>query len=329
MTEFQLRFFGGLRLTLGEQELTHPLSAKAQGIICYIASTRRPQSRLKLVGMFWGDKPESDALRSLRVDLTKIRKYIAPYIEATRQTIAFVDDGSYLLDTETFDNHIRLVQNADGVSARAYLRDIAELYSGDFLEGYQAGDAYAFEEWVLAQRESYRSQALSALDKLVEINRSLQEYEVGITYANQILQIEPWREEAHHSLMWLYMQNGQRSDALRQYELCRTVLETEVGVEPAPVTTDLWRQIKTQANDIVGTKPLPLPESKSTTEKPFQAPPIVPFFCGRDMELDQLTVQLESDWFFSNCRDRPICGVMVKRAVKKHDTIVGYGGIRI
>lgn len=33
--------------------------------------------------------------------------------------------------------------------------------------------------------------------------------------------------------------------------------------------------------------------------------------------------------FFSNCRDRPICGGMVKRAVKKHDTIVGYGGIRI
>ncbi len=296
MTEFQLRFFGGLRLTFGEQELTRPLSTKAQGLICYLASTRRPQTRLKLAGMFWGDKPENDALLSLRVDLNKIRKYISPYIEATRQTIAFVGDDAYLLDTETFENHIRFIQNADGADARAYLRDIAELYTGDFLDGYEAGDAYAFEEWMLAQRESYRGHALSALDKLVEINLSMQEYEAGINTANQILQIDPWREEAYRSLMWLYMRNGQRSAALHQYELCRTVLENEVGVEPDPRTTDLWQRIKNEESDLVVTQPLSLSKSTRTAEKPFQSPPIVPFFSGRDVELRQLAAQLESGY---------------------------------
>lgn len=33
--------------------------------------------------------------------------------------------------------------------------------------------------------------------------------------------------------------------------------------------------------------------------------------------------------FFSNCRDRPICGGVVKQAVKKHDMIMGCGEIRI
>lgn len=309
MTEFQLRFFGGLQLTLGEQELTRPLSTKAQGLICYLASTRRPQTRLKLAGMFWGDKPENDALLSLRVDLNKIRKYIAPYIEATRQTIAFVGDEAYLLDTETFENHIRFIQNADGADARAYLRDIAELYTGDFLDGYEAGDAYAFEEWMLAQRESYRANALSALDKLVEINLSMQEYEAGITYANQILQIDPWREEAYRSLMQLYLRNGQRSAALRQYELCRTVMEDEVGVELDPRTIDLWQRIKNEESDLVATQPLTVSKSARPLEKPFQAPPIVPFFSGRDVELDQLSAQLKPD-----------CGVQLV-------CIAGMGGV--
>ncbi|NHZ71573.1 MAG: hypothetical protein GWP17_00590 [Aquificales bacterium] len=294
MREFQLRFFGGLAFTLGDQDLTRPLSVKAQGLICYLASTGRPQTRLKLAGMFWGEKPEADALRSLRVDLTKIRKHLAPYIEATRHTIAFKDNGSYWLDTETFENHLRLVQHADGAAARTHLREVVQLYTGDFLDGYQAGDAYDFEEWISAQRESYRSRVLAALEKLIEIHIEFQEYEAAIECANQILQIDPWREEAHRSLMWLYMHNGQRGAALRQYETCRLVLENEVGVEPEPKTVYLWQQIKEQEGvTTVDTQPLPLPKAASAADSPFQAPPLVPFFSGRDDELAQLMAQIE------------------------------------
>ena len=294
MVEFRLRFFGGLGLMLGDQDLTRPLSVKAQGLICYLASTGRPQSRLKLAGMFWGENPETDALRSLRVALTKMRKHAAPYIEATRQTIAFKDSSSHWIDSETFDHHLRLVQHADGAAARTHLREAIQLYTGDFLDGYQAGDAYGFEEWVSTQRESYQTRALAAIEKLIEIYIDYQEYEPAIDCANQLLQIDPWREKAHRSLMWLYMQSGQRGAALRQYDNCRSILADEVGVEPEPQTVQLWRQIKEQEGAVmVTTQPLPFPKAEVAEKKPFQAPPLIPFFSGRDAELAQLMAKIE------------------------------------
>jgi len=294
MKEFQLRFFGGLGLTLGDQDLTRPLSVKAQGLICYLACTGRPQTRLTLAGMFWSEKPESDALRSLRVDLTKIRKYLAPHIEITRLTLAFIDNGSQWIDTQTFEHHLRLVQDADGAAARTHLREAAQLYAGDFLAGYQPGDALGFEEWMIAEQERYRAKVLIALEKLVDINIDLNEYEAGIESANQILRIDPWREEAHRRLMWLYMKNGQRGAALRQYDNCRTVLENEMGVEPDPATVQLWQEIKKQTDGTgVVTQPLHLSRVDSEAEMPFQAPPEVPFFSGRDVELAQLKTQIE------------------------------------
>ncbi len=288
MSEFQLRFFGGLALSLGEQDLTRQFSVKARGLICYLALTGRPQSRLALAGMFWGEKPEADALRSLRVDLTKIRKYIAPFVDVSRQTLAFSAKELCWIDTDAFDHYLTLAKNVDGAAARTHLREVANLYVGDFLEGYQAGDAYGFEEWMMVQREGFRAQALSALEKLVEYDSQQQEYEAGIETATQILTLDPWREETHRKLMWLYYQNGQRGAALRQFEICRDMLESEIGVEPEAQTVDLFQKIKQQEGvGIVQTQPLTLPEAASQTI-PLQMPTEVPFFGGRAAELAQL-----------------------------------------
>jgi len=294
MPEFQLSFFGGLHLTLGDQDLTRPLSVKAQGLVCYLACDRRPQTRSKLAGMFWSDKPEADALRSLRVDLTKMRKYIAPYLDVTRQNLSFLDNGTHWLDTQTFDHHLQLAQNADGLVARTHLREATQLYTGEFLEGYLPGDALGFEEWMLVEQEGYRSRALAAMEKLLDLDIGQQEYDGAIECASKILWVDPWREEAHRSLMWLYMKNGQRAAALRQYDQCLAVLENELGVEPEPQTVQLWQQIKEQEGaSVTETQPLLLPQAATKEENPFQAPPQVPFFSGRDAELDQLKTQIE------------------------------------
>ncbi|PID86621.1 MAG: hypothetical protein CSB13_03600 [Chloroflexi bacterium] len=294
MSEFRLRFFGGLALSLGEQDLTRLLSVKARGLICYLALTGRPQSRLALAGMFWGEKPEADALRSLRVDLTKMRKYIAPYIEVSRQTLAFSAKELCWIDTDAFNHYLMLAKNVDGSAARTHLRGVANLYVGDFLEGYQAGDAYGFEEWMMVQREGFRAQALSSLEKLVEFDLQHQDYEAGIETANQILNLDPWREETHRKLMWLYYQNGQRGAALRQFEICREMLDSEIGVEPEEQTIDLFHKIKQQTGaDIVRTQPLTLPEVESQAV-PLLMPAEIPFFCGRAAELAYLKSQFES-----------------------------------
>jgi DNA-binding SARP family transcriptional activator len=47
--------------------------------------------------------------------------------------------------------------------------------------------------------------------------------------------------------MRLYVLNGQRVEALRQYERCRRILKNDCGVDPMPETSALYREIETGA----------------------------------------------------------------------------------
>jgi hypothetical protein len=68
-----------------------------------------------------------------------------------------------------------------------------------------------------------------------------------MTFAARWLDIQPWREEAHHTMMQLLARTGQRSAALKQYETARRVLGQEFGVEPGAATLALYGQIRADA----------------------------------------------------------------------------------
>jgi len=60
----------------------------------------------------------------------------------------------------------------------------------------------------------------------------------------RILAIDPVQEEVHRILMRCYAQKGRRTDALRQYDLCRTVLWKEVRAVPEQETERLQHEIR-------------------------------------------------------------------------------------
>ena len=124
------------------------------------------------------------------------------------------------------------------------ISEAAELYSGDFLEGFYIHDASAFEEWVVLQREHLRHLQLAALHVLAKHYTAQGAYAAGITYASRLLELEPWHEEFQQQMMLLLALNGQRSAALRQYEVCRTTLAQEFDVEPSSETTALYERIR-------------------------------------------------------------------------------------
>ncbi len=110
---------------------------------------------------------------------------------------------------------------ADGV---AVLREAAELYRGDFLEGFSVADAPTFEEWALIQREQLRRLSMDALHGLATDAADRSAYAEGIGYAARLLAIDLTREEAHRQKMVLLALSGQRGAALAQYETCRRML---------------------------------------------------------------------------------------------------------
>ena len=188
-------------------------SQKAQALFFYLVMTRQVHSRQSLAGLLWSDLDESAARRNLRVELLKLRGAVQPFIDSTRETIAFDRRQEYMLDVERFE---RCLHGHEPTFEE--LREAVALYQDEFMSDFHVREAPLFEEWVTTERERLRQMARQAMLRLVEHFIQQGAYDRGIECVNQLLKREPWLEEAHQQMMRLLALNGQRSAALAHYE---------------------------------------------------------------------------------------------------------------
>ncbi|MFQ5984806.1 MAG: BTAD domain-containing putative transcriptional regulator [Alphaproteobacteria bacterium] len=125
------------------------------------------------------------------------------------------------------------------------LERAAALYQGDFLDGIGVRDP-AFEEWLFYERERLRELARGALSKLLAHQPAAGATARAVETARRLVAFDPLEEDTHRALIRLYMEQGRRGDALRQYELCRDVLRRELGVSPEAETERLHQEIGRQ-----------------------------------------------------------------------------------
>lgn len=301
MGKLVLNLLGQVDVRLAEKPVIGFCSGKAQALLFYLAVTGQTHTRPALAGLLWADLPDSDALTNLRQVLSNLRKLVGPYLSITRQTVTFKPDSDYWLDVAAFQAGMKSAQppsrsNAQVTASPALsgneaaaeqLRRTVDLYQGDFLAGFYVRDAPLFEEWQLTQRAHLRESALNALHKLTAHLAWQRDYETGLTYGRRLLALEPWHEPAHRQLMQLYAQTGQHAAALRQYDLCRQLLEEELGVVPTAETTALYEQIRDRK---IGPANLP----PFLTEEPEATKPERNVFVARERELADLTAALST-----------------------------------
>ena len=276
--KLEMMFLGGLQLSQDGTSLVDFSSEKGKALLCYLAVTGQPHSRASLAGLLWPESLEANARASLRKVLTEIRTKAPPCLNSTRQTVAIDPDASTWVDVIQFERSVTVAADIDG------LQEAVALYQGDFLERFLLPDAPAFDRWALRQRARLRQMAVEALHTLATHFAERQDYDTAVSYARQLLDIEPWHEETHRELMRLLALSGQRSAALAQYELCRRLLADELGIEPAAATVQLYEQIKGEEWSEEAESP-PLPHSSAP---PHNLPPQMTPFVGRESELAQL-----------------------------------------
>ena len=95
----------------------------------------------------------------------------------------------------------------------------------------------------LRERERLRSLFVQGQIHLLHHYTHRAAWEQRLACAQNILNFEPLREEIHRKMMRLYFKNGQRAQALRQYEQCREILASELDVLPMEETQILYAQI--------------------------------------------------------------------------------------
>ncbi len=118
-----------------------------------------------------------------------------------------------------------------------------ELYRGPFLDGLSLPDNPDFEIWMTTERERFAQLHVSALTALVQARRAAGDWQTMIELARRALESDHVQEPMHRALMEAHARLGARAEALRQYDVLRTTLQRELGVEPLPETEALRQQI--------------------------------------------------------------------------------------
>ena len=90
-------------------------------------------------------------------------------------------------------------------------------------------------------REDLAASVIAVLETLVAVAPTA---EAAIPCAELLLRRDPLREDVHRRLIRLYAEVGRRSDALRQYDVCRSRLEQDLGVEPLVETALLAAAVR-------------------------------------------------------------------------------------
>ncbi|MBL8055382.1 MAG: tetratricopeptide repeat protein [Anaerolineales bacterium] len=239
----ELRLLGGLRCVWNGAPLSSFLSNKAPALLVYLAVDRRPHPRETLAALLWGGLADADARNNLRQTLSNLRKLVGPFLTIDRDQVAFAPAGPFFLDTAAFEQHLRAAAGQPPAAQAEHWQAASALYQGDFLAGFAVREAPEFEDWLLAQRARFRELAVHALHALTQHQIAAGDNGRAVEAATRLLALDPWREEAHRQLMLLKARTGQRSAALAQYEVCRRVLERDLGVEPSRETTALYERL--------------------------------------------------------------------------------------
>ena len=201
-------------------------------------------ARSDVVDTLWPDIALSNGRASLSTALWRLRgvfnKLGMPadeVLKSNRDWISFDPPQSVELDLTEFERHLAAAEAADDMMLRehAYRAAIA-LYRGHFCEGIYA-------EWCLLAREQLERHYLHAQGQVMGGLIQRQEYEEAIFIGQDILVHDPLREEVHRAVMRCFWNLGQRARAVRQFQRCARLLQTELQILPMPETISLFRQI--------------------------------------------------------------------------------------
>jgi len=250
--QIQLRLLGNFELIGLDGLPVQVPTKKNRGLIAFLALSPAGRStRERLSALLWGDRDEDQARSNLRQSLAVLRKELdrcGPQILQTHDDVVGLRLDALFVDAGKF---LRLSENSDLGS----LREAADLYRGELLQDTSIRDP-AFEEWLAGGRRKIVNRAIAGFDRLVQLESG----GAAVEIAKRLCDLDPLREASHRLLMSAYAAVGERGLAIKQYEFCRSTLETELGVAPGRELEELRQSLSAKSLTTEGkTKSDPLP----------------------------------------------------------------------
>jgi DNA-binding SARP family transcriptional activator len=249
MSFLRISLFGSVKVFRDENRGKLKLNQSIQKLFAYLVLFRhRTHPREVLAEVFWGEKNLKLSRGSLNTALWQLRNALEPkgvtrgtyLLSQNMYEVGFNQQSPFWLDVHDFwESTSQVFQSPDPSPSEIYIHKLehaVSLYKGELLEAF-------YDDWVLREREILRARYISTLACLMGIYCNRNDYEKSLSCGLKILEFDPLREEVHRYLMKLYMGNGQRGMAIRQYETCRESIKRELGIAPMEETRALFKRI--------------------------------------------------------------------------------------
>lgn len=200
-------------------------------------------TQLQLVELLWPNpRDQKGAQQKLHRVIYDARRALEPEREKGARSVALQVRGqriilrpdSLWIDVEEFRQKATAAMKS---SELELYEEALALYRGDLLPEDLC------EEWTISYRERLRDYYRDLLVRAARLSERLKDYHHSIGYLRRLVEHEPADEETHRRLMRLYALTGNKTQALEQYERCRTAVRKYLDTSPDDETRQLGRQI--------------------------------------------------------------------------------------
>lgn len=271
MPDISISLFGSFALRVNDERQVLPLSGATKHVLVLLASHYNKELRKEsVIELTWPDTEFDKARSSLNTAIWRIKKYINAYaginIVTQEDLVKLSVDASVELDTRDLEYAIEQIIGAEPGKIRCTdemletLQSTAVRCMSIFLEGNT-------DHWVLPFREQYSIYYTRLLSYLLRDAAEKSQYEIALKYGREILKHDPLREGTQREVMWLYVLNGQRAQALRQYRDLKDCLKTELDIDPMLETQSLYHHIlEAESFDALSDNSMPTTDNLTTLD---------------------------------------------------------------
>lgn len=209
------------------------LPAALQRLVAFLA-VRGPSHRCVIAGTLWPDITETHALGRLRTSMWRMNR-LGPGLLIAGGASVRINDAIDVDSRrqEEFATELLRGRVEDG----CVIDGLSALLGGCLLPGW-------YDDWVLFERERLHQLRLHALESASADLLRMGQLPDALQAALEAVRAEPLRETSNVVLISVYLAEGNAVDALRQYDVFRSLLDRELGLAPSPRLERLLQPVR-------------------------------------------------------------------------------------
>lgn len=251
-----IQTLGQFSVSIGENSINNSANQakKPWSILEYLITFRnRDITANELIELIWSDDQSSNPSGALKTLVFRSRKLLEPLgvpphdlIIQRRGSYAWNPKYQTIVDADEFEKlcHLAAMEGVNKEQQLLLYRQAIELYQGDFLP------KSSWEPWVVSISARYHSLYLQAVHKSIELLALADDWEEITRLCEKSIQIEPFDEDLHYSLIYALHNSGKHNLALDHYNRTIDLFYNEFSLTPSERLKDLYKIIRDEKHGI-------------------------------------------------------------------------------